>query len=179
MDIAAFTVSTLLNIGTLSNHSGSSFVQHIAAEPNYYSTGSMSPNFAWLAEQTRSGQNYTIVNQQKTMFEQKLDFIKSTFSLTEEELAESIGVKRKTLFNWKQHKSEPNKNKTQKIFELYLLAKNWKNAQLPLNLSQLNSPILAGNSIKDMLQEVELDSEKILFAGNRLAHQSIGEVDLI
>ncbi|MHA3112915.1 hypothetical protein [Acinetobacter sp. ANC 4193] len=179
IDVAALTVSTVLNIGILSRHSGSSFVQHTISESNYHSTGSISPNFAWLAEQARSGQSYTIVNQQKTVFEQRLDFIKSTFSLTEEELAESVGVKRKTLFNWKQQKSEPSKDKTQKIFELYLLAKNWKNAQLPSNPSQLNNPVLAGKSVKDMLQEVKLDSEKILFAGNRLAHQSIGEMDLI
>ena len=86
MDIAAFTVSTVLNIRALSDHSGSVFVQHVVSEPNHYSTGSISPNFAWLAEHSRTGQKYTILNKQTTILEQNLDFIKSTFSLTEEEL---------------------------------------------------------------------------------------------
>lgn len=179
MDFAALTVSTMLNVGSLSNHSGSGFVQHVVSEPNHYSTGSISPNFAWLAEHSRTGQKYTILNKQTTILEQNLDFIKSTFSLTEEELAKSIGVTRKTLLNWKKYESEPNKEKTQKMFELYLLAKNWKSAQFPTDNIKLNSPVLDGKTVKDLLQDSNSDSEKILFAGNRLMHQSIGETDLI
>ena len=179
MDIAALTVATVLNIRALSDHSGSVFVQHVVSEPNHYSTGSISPNFAWLAEHSRTGQNYTILNKQTTILEQNLDFIKLTFSLTEEELAKSIGVTRKTLLNWKKYESEPNKEKTQKMFELYILAKNWKGAQFPTDNIKLNSPVLDGKTIKDLLQDSDTDSEKILFAGNRLMHQSIGEIDLI
>ena len=65
------------------------------------------------------------------------------------------------------------------MFELYLLAKNWKSAQFPTDNIKLNSPVLDGKTVKDLLQDSNSDSEKILFAGNRLMHQSIGETDLI
>ena len=65
------------------------------------------------------------------------------------------------------------------MFELYILAKNWKGAQFPTDNIKLNSPVLDGKTIKDLLQDSNSDSEKILFAGNRLMHQSIGETDLI
>lgn len=54
------------------------------------------------------------------------------------------------------------------MFELYLLAKNWKSAQFPTDNIKLNSPVLDGKTVKDLLQDSNSDSEKILFAGNRL-----------
>ena len=99
--------------------------------------------------------------------------------LSEEDLARIVGVGRKTLFNWKQQVSEPSKDKTQRVFDLYILAKNWQNSQYLANSFDMSTPILLGKSIKEMLSEKNLDSEKILFAGNRLAHQNIGEIDLI
>ena len=67
---------------------------------------------------------------QSNALEEKIELIKTVFSMTEVEIAQSIGVARKTLFNWKQRESAPNKKKAQNIFDLYLLAKNWKDATL-------------------------------------------------
>lgn len=177
-DFNALTLSTMLNVARMSDVSGSSIAQHILCEPDYRSTGSLSINAEWLAQQVRSGQNYNIINNQKSPLEQKLDVIKLAFAMREDDIAQSIGVTRKTLFNWKQQDSHPNKEKTQNIFDLYLLAKNWMDAGFSTDTFDLETPVFAGQSIKDMLREPKLNSEKILFAGNRLAHQSLGEMDL-
>lgn len=179
MDLASFTVSAALNVQLMSGYTGSGFVQHAIHDTNYHSTGSIKPNAEWFLKQSRSGQKYNIINQQVSSVGEKLDYIKSTFLLSEEQLANIVGVGRKTLFNWKNEASEPNKDKTQRIFELYMVAKNWKNAQYPITSFAFHSPVLSGQSIQDMLHEFPLNSEKVLFSGNRLAHQNIGEDDLI
>ncbi|WP_180031392.1 MULTISPECIES: hypothetical protein [Acinetobacter] len=179
MDLASFTVSTALSMHVMSEHTGSGFVQHAIYDTNYQTTGSIKPNAEWFLQQSRSGQKYHFINQQISSLSEKLDYIKSTFLLSEEQLADIVGVGRKTLFNWKNKASEPNKDKTQRVFELYMIAKNWKNAQYPITSFDLHTPILSGKTIQDMLHEFPLDSEKILFGGNRLAHQELGEDDLI
>lgn len=179
IDIASFTVSTALNIRSMSGYMGSGYVQQAIYEPNYQATGSIKPSSDWLLQQAKSGQNFTIINQQVSSIGEKLELIKSVFFLSEEDLARIVGVGRKTLFNWKQQVSEPSKDKTQRVFDLYILAKNWQNSQYLANSFDMSTPILLGKSIKEMLSEKNLDSEKILFAGNRLAHQNIGEIDLI
>lgn len=179
IDIASFTVSTALNIGLLSDHTGSGFVQHAIYEPNYKATGSIRTNPEWLVQQARTGQKYTIISQQISSIGEKLELVKTIFHLTEEELAHVVGVGRKTLFNWKHATSEPNKDKAQRVFDLYMIAKNWQNSQFPTTSFDLKTPVFLDKSILDMLGESSLDSEKILFAGNRLVHQKIGEDDLI
>ena len=177
-NVAAITLTTILNMGRMSDVSGSSFNQHVIYEPDQRSTGSLSVNAEWWVQQTRTGQNYQVINEQKNPLEQKLDTIKSTFAMTEEEIAESIGIRRKTLFNWKKQNSVPNKEKVQSLFDLYVLAKNWMDAGFSKDVFDLEAPVLAGQSIKEMLREPKLDSEKILFAGNRLAHRLLGDVEL-
>ncbi|MDF2417282.1 hypothetical protein GWP85_07085 [Acinetobacter beijerinckii] len=177
-NIAAMTIATLINIGKVSDVAGSVLTQHVIFEPDSLSTGSFSVNAEWWSNQIRSGQNIHIINNQKKPIEQKLDIIKSTFAMTEEEIALRLGVGRKTLFNWKKQESVPNKDKVQSLFELYVLAKNWIDAGFTTDIFDLETPVLAGKSIKDMLNEPKLDSEKILFAGNRLVHQALDEVEL-
>ena len=177
-DYAAFTLSTVLKMNQMSNVSGSSIAQHVFCEPDHRSTGSLSINPEWWIQQTRSGQNYHVINNQKSSLEQKIDIIKLAFAMSEDDIAQSVGVTRKTLFNWKKQDYSPNKVQVQNIFDLYLLAKNWIDAGFSTATFDLETPVLASQSIKDMLRESKLDSEKILFAGNRLAHQSLGEVVL-
>nr|WP_298889937.1 hypothetical protein [uncultured Acinetobacter sp.] len=175
---AAFTLFTALNIGEMSDVSGSAISQHIMCEPDHRSTGSLTVSPEWLILQTRSGQNIGIINNQKGSIEKKLDLIKFAFDMTDEDIAQRIDVGRKTLFNWKKQESSPNKEKVQAIFELYMLAKNWLEAGFSTEAFDLEAPVLAGKSIKDMLREPMLNSEQILFAGNRLNHKLLGEVSL-
>lgn len=141
-------------------------------------TGGFEIGPEWLLQRDRSGQSY-IISQSKLYIADQLNFIKSVFSLNEEELASIIGVSRKTIFNWKTNETCPDKEKTHRAFVLYVTAKNWENARFPVSSSDLSRPILAGKTVKQMLLETPLDSEKVLFAGNRLAHQRIGEVGLL
>lgn len=191
----ALTPLHILNLAGDSAYSGSVISKHIPSQLYSDSTGSLKINIDWLKEQTRSGQNYHIVEMVENIdtsqnaveekaeisqnaLEDKIELIKSIFSMTESEIAQSIGISRKTLFNWKQRESAPNKQKAQNIFDLYLLAKNWKDAGFTTDSFELELPVIGGQSIKDLLKEDKLDSEKILFAGNRLNHKNLDEIEL-
>lgn len=180
----ALTPYLTYGIAGNSAYSSSVIVQHVPSQLFSSPTGSLSVNFAWLKEQARSGQNYhiseveTVIEPQQNALEIKINLIKTVFSMTEVEIAKSIGVSRKTLFNWKQRESAPSKKKAQNIFDLYLLAKNWKDLGFTTDSFELESPVIGGQSIKDLLNEDKLDSEKILFAGNRLNHKNFDEIEL-
>lgn len=178
-----------------SAYSGSAVSNHVPSQIFIEPTGSLKINYKWLIGQIRSGQNLHIVENKKEVvqlsesldenteiqrnaLEEKLELIKSIFSMTEVEISQSIGVSRKTLFNWKQRESAPNKKKAQNIFDLYLLAKNWKDAGFTTDSFELETPIINGKSIKDLLKEDKIDSEKILFAGNRLSNKNLDEIEL-
>ena len=174
----ALTIATMINMNQGSYSSGSFMGRHIIREPDNRHTGSFYINGPWLEKQNRSGPSCTVTNTQASPLQKQLEIIKSVFLITDNELAERIGVTRKTLFNWKKLESDPSRDKIQRIFELHLLAKNWKNSQYPSTTMDLSTPVLAGMSIKDMLLEPSINSEKILFAGSRLMHQSLGTVEL-
>lgn len=191
----ALTPLHILSLAGTSAYSGSAISKHVPSQLFSDPTGSLKINIDWLKEQTRSGQNYHIVEMEKkteiqrnaleekteiqsNALEEKLELIKTVFSMTELEIAQSIGVARKTLFNWKQREHAPNKKKAQNIFDLYLLAKNWKDSGFTTDSFELESPVIGGQSIKDLLKEDKLDSEKILFAGNRLNHKNFDEIEL-
>ena len=97
-----------------------------------------------------------------------LENIKSAFSLTNDDLAKIIGVARKTLHNWKTGKIG-NSEKRQRVFELFILATDWNKIGFSKNKHDLNQPIVHGKSVVDLLSEENLNREKILFAGSRIA----------
>ncbi|RIW95948.1 DNA-binding protein, partial [Acinetobacter baumannii] len=100
------------------------------------------------------------------------------FSLNNDELAAALGVTRKTLLSWRKEDSSPKKAQSLKLFNLYVLAKNWKDNNYSTHKSDLDLPVLNGKSIKSMIAEDSLDVDKILFAGNRLSHNILVEDDL-
>lgn len=174
----ALTYNTIVTVARSSALSGSAFSQHAPCEPVIRTTASLNINTFWLVNLPRSGQNINLVEVQQNHLEDKLETIKSVFALTQAEIAKTIGVSRKTLFNWKQKEGAPNKQKAQNIFDLYLLAKNWKDSGFTTDSFELESPVISGKSVKDLLKESKLDSEKILFAGNRLSHKNLNETEL-
>lgn len=177
IDANAVALSVMIEISSMS--SISSYSGQYTHEPNFDATGSFSNNGDWLAEQSRSGQSISIVvHEQKNVLEQKFNTIKHAFAMNDDELAKRLGVQRKTLFNWKNEESSPKADKIQLIFDLYLLARNWLDAGFSTSKVDLSLAILAGQSIRSMLLEPTLDSEKILFAGHRLAHRSLKSTDL-
>lgn len=91
----------------------------------------------------------------------RLNFIKLIFNLTDDDLYKHIDL-----------------NNYLKVFNLYLLAINWRDAgfnNYPIDLVTSN---FNNQSIKDMLFESELDSEKILFTTTRLSSEYIKQNNL-
>lgn len=191
----ALTPLHIFSLAGNSAYSSSVISAHVPSQLYSDPTGNLKINIDWLRDQVRSGQNYHIVETedkpefqrqaleekheiQSNALEEKLELIKTVFSMTEVEIAQSIGVARKTLFNWKRKEFPPNKKKAQNIFDLYLLAKNWKDSGFTTDAFELSLPVIDGQSIKDLLKEDKLDSEKILFAGNRLNHKNLDEIEL-
>ena len=104
----------------------------------------------------------------------QLNFIKDTFSLSDEELSKACGVaSRKTLSNWKEKGEITRDSSRQRTFKLFLLSKDWQDQNFPQEKSSLTRLILDDQSISSMLQDKSLDSHKVLFAGRRLLRQSL------
>ena len=59
------------------------------------------------------------------------------------------------------------------MFELSVIAEDWSYNKLPTDKEKLFTPILGSTSVMQMLTDEKLDREKIIFAGRRLAHQSL------
>ena len=116
----------------------------------------------------RSGSTLLVSIEVAETLPNHLENIKSAFSLTNDDLAKIIGVTRKTLHNWKIGKIG-NSEKRQRVFELFMLATDWNKIGFSKNKLDLNQPIVHGKSVVDLLSEENLDREKILFAGSRIA----------
>ncbi|WP_367104824.1 hypothetical protein [uncultured Psychrobacter sp.] len=109
----------------------------------------------------------------------QLSTIKEYFDLSDEELANLVGVSRKTLYNWEKQGISKERDR-QRVFELSVIAEDWSYNKLPTDKEKLSTPIIGSTSVMQMLTDKELDREKIIFAGRRLAHQSLTpEVGLI
>lgn len=179
MDLNSLTLATVLSINTASYQTRSKNVSTIYGEPfDKYGTGSFSGISKWLGEDSASGQKIIVVNKYENILEKNVEFIKNIFSLNNDELAAALGVTRKTLLSWRKEDSAPKKAQSLKLFNLYVLAMNWKDNKYTTHKSDLDLPVLNGQSIKSMIAENNLDMDKILFAGNRLSHNALAEDDL-
>jgi hypothetical protein len=99
-----------------------------------------------------------------------IEYISSCFDLTKDELAHICKVQsRKTLYNWIDGSSTPRASTMGRLFDLFMIAKAWKQTNLSNDRKVLSIPVVRGQSIMDMLKESILSREKILFAGSRLA----------
>lgn len=99
----------------------------------------------------------------------QLEFIKSCFSLKDEELAKVIRVSRSTIHTWRTKEDIPKEYNSKRVFKLFMLSSNWKDKGFFVNKNSLVRPIIKDESIFDMLISDNIDSHKILFAGNSLS----------
>ena len=116
-----------------------------------------------------SGSN---INVKYNTRQSQLSIIKEYLDLNDEELAAIVGVSRKTLYNWEKQGVSKEKDR-HRIAELSVIAEDWHYNQLPTARDKLSEAVLGSNSVMQMLMSEELDREKIIFAGRRLAHQSL------
>lgn len=113
----------------------------------------------------------TIKNENPTItFSNIIEYISSSFGLSMEDMRKVCAVQsRKTLYNWIEGTSSPRDSSMERIFNIYTLAKEWKNAGLPNKRQLLLRPVINNQSIFDLLSDKKIDKEKIMFAGSRLA----------
>lgn len=136
----------------------------------YYVRTIYGSNNAWLDSISKiSGSSVQVTYQKRN---NQLQDIKETFGFTDATLAEIIGVSRKTLHNWEQQGIKKEKDR-QRIFELSVIAKDWKYNRLPIAIETLSQTVLHELNVLDMLKAEKLDREKIIFAGRKLAHQAM------
>lgn len=136
----------------------------------YYVRTTYGNDYAWLDSISQvSGSNIQVTYQKRS---NQLQRIKETFGFTDATLAEIIGVSRKTLHNWEQQGIKKEKDR-QRIFELSVISDDWAYNRLPRAIEILSQTVLHELSVLDMLKAEKLDREKIIFAGQRLAHQAL------
>jgi hypothetical protein len=124
-----------------------------------------------LYSNTLSGANNVPakLNTQINNFTKTVNIISSAFGLTKKELASACELKsRKTLYNWIDGKSQPRKKAVKRIFDLFLIAQEWKQSGFSNDAKLLHQPIIDGKSVLDFLTNENLNKELILFAGSRL-----------
>ncbi len=99
-----------------------------------------------------------------------INTLTSCFNLTKDELATICKIQsRKTLYNWADGYSKPRALTMKRLFDLLMIANAWGQAGFPNDHESLHRSILQGGSVFDMLRNDNLDKDRILFAGSRLA----------
>lgn len=109
-----------------------------------------------------------VVEQSPLSIAQIEDYICSTFDLTIKDLADSCGVTRRTIYNWREA-TQPQISGASRLFKLYRAARDWSDAGYPGPGQHLREPLLGGRSLFDLLKEGSLDLDAIDFIGSRLA----------
>ena len=94
--------------------------------------------------------------------------IEEAFGLNRVELANVCGTTRKSLYAWANGDVSPHKRNLQRLFELQLLARDWREAGFPNERAPVHEPVLGGRSVFDLLCDKALDSAQVRFAGSRL-----------
>ncbi|WBA14803.1 helix-turn-helix domain-containing protein [Salinivibrio proteolyticus] len=102
---------------------------------------------------------------QKKLLTKRLTELKSSLELSDEELASILQTTRKTLHNWQQGKTKPNKNKMLRLVDHYNILNMWKSNGYP-EISTLD--LGHRRQILTMLKQDEVDVDKLLYFGSGL-----------
>jgi len=97
-----------------------------------------------------------------------LNQIEKTFGLNRAELARVCGTTRKSVYAWADGNATPHARNLQRLFELQLLARDWREAGFPNERARVHEPILDDRSVFDLLCDKALDPAQVRFAGSRL-----------
>lgn len=110
----------------------------------------------------------TLINENTNLLLSQIQQICEIFSLNEVEFSKVCKVSRKTVYNWKDGSPKTRARNSNRLFELYTASKNWNALGYRLNRSSLVQKVLNGKSVFDILQEIPLNKEQLLFAGQTL-----------
>lgn len=98
----------------------------------------------------------------------KLSFVKDTFALTNEQLADVLGSGRKSVHNWMNNSNRPNKTKAKRILTLDNLANLWIDRGYSVDRDILLAQTQSGSSLLEILTKEDLDKDLVLFHGASL-----------
>ena len=108
----------------------------------------------------------------KVDFSEKLNLIKFTFSLTNEDLAKVLRSGRKTVHNWMSGDDQPNKSKATRILELDNIANLWAQSGFSTGSSINLVTGRSGYSLMELLSQPNLDRDKVIFHGTSMYFDS-------
>lgn len=165
----SYTSSSWLNSNITTAILGASI---FATNPSYASQKSTSYDSSLYMVDQMSQASGSNINVKYNTRQSQLSIIKNHFDLNDEELASIVGVSRKTIYNWEKQGINKDKDR-QRIFELGVIAEDWHYNRFPTTKEKLSKAVVGSTSVMQMLMSEELDREKIIFAGRRLAHQSL------
>jgi DNA-binding transcriptional regulator YiaG len=107
-----------------------------------------------------------------------LEEIRSTFGLSQSELAEICGLTRKSLYDW-QKGARPRKKSAERLGRLHRAAMDWRRSGFPVpDGSRLHMPVLRDASLFDLLKADPLDPESIHFGGARMSLGNANEQEI-
>ncbi len=135
---------------------------------------------ASLLSANLSGANTQVYTTPQNKLATALNEICLAFGLTKEELAQVCNVQsRKTLYNWINGEAKPRKSALSRIFDLLVTARAWSSSGFSADRDHLYEPVLDDQSVFDLLNQPEIDKERILFAGSRLNLMSPAQNELL
>ncbi|GLO64090.1 hypothetical protein MACH09_45980 [Vibrio sp. MACH09] len=102
---------------------------------------------------------------QQNLLVKRLSELKSSLGLADEELASILKTTRKTLHNWQQGNTKPNKTKLLRLVEQHNLLREWLSNGYP-DIATLD--IEEKNQILNKLQQEYVDTDDVLYFGSGL-----------
>ena len=162
----------------ITNANAQQFAESIPLEySDFYqgSGGTSTGMVAWLSNYRRAtGASIQVQREPENRLGMAVSDICSAFGLTKEELATLCDTTRKTLYNWIDGKVKPRKKSINRVFDLLVVAREWQHAGFSGASTSLHQAVLGEKSVFDLLQQPEIDKDRILFAGSRLTMMSPG-----
>lgn len=107
-----------------------------------------------------------------------LSQVETTFGLNRAELAKVCGTTRKSVYAWADGTASPHKRNLRRLFELQMLARDWREAGFTNARALVHEPILDGRSVFDLLCEKSINPALVRFAGARLTLASMARAQL-
>ena len=108
----------------------------------------------------------------KVDFSEKLGLIKSTFSLTIEQLAEVLRPERQIVHNGMSGDDQPSTRKAKRILELDNIANLWAQGGFSTGSSINLVTGRSGYSLMGLLSQPNLDSDQVIFHGTSMYFDS-------
>lgn len=93
----------------------------------------------------------------------KINELRSIYSLIDEELASILGTSRKTLHNWVHGNTKPNKNKLNRLLLQHKLAEKWVSNGYP---TAANLDPVDKQKLLSMLENTEVNEDEFLYFGS-------------